>query len=385
MISHAQPAAPPTDTAPAYSPGLQGVIAGETAICRVDPDAGLLYRGYDIHELAQTASFEQVVWLLLHDDLPAPMELASIRQELAEQNAIPPAVIDMLRFMPANAHPMDALRTGISMLAAFDPDLNDNSHDANLRKSIRLIARAPTVLGAAWRTSQGLEPAHADGDGRTSFASRLLYALNAVSPEPWQAQAMNIILNLYAEHDFNASTFAARVTASTLADIYAAATSAIGALKGPLHGGANEQATNALLDVESPDNAAAWVRARLASGQKIMGFGHRIYKRGDSRVPIMRQLAREIGHRLGQGQWADICEALEEAMQAEKSICANVDLYAAPVMHMLDIPPILNTPIFACARMAGWCAHVTEQHDHNRLIRPNSLYTGPGRRSWPIR
>jgi 2-methylcitrate synthase/citrate synthase II len=369
---------PTPPSPPSYSPGLEGVIAGETAICHVDPSGILLYRGYDIHGLAAKATFEQVVGLLVHGQLSEPAETERLRIELADAAALPPAVIDALRLIPPTAHPMDALRTGVSMLSAFDAEVDDNAHVTNVRKAIRLIGRTPTVMATAWRLARGQPIVPVDSAAR--FAERLLHGISGAAPQPWQAEAMDVVLALYAEHDFNAGTFSARVTASTLSDIYAAVTSAIGTLKGPLHGGANEQAMNVLREVGTGANAAAWIAGKLARKEKVMGFGHRVYRTGDSRVPVMRELLRKIGQQVGQEQWADICEALETAMSGQKGICANVDLYAAPVLHLLGIPAALNTPIFACARMAGWCAHVIEQHDHNRLIRPKSIYVGPARR-----
>ena len=366
-----------------YSPGLEGVIAGESAICQVDPNAGLLYRGYDVHELAVLASFEEVVWLLLYGELPTSSESEQIREQLAEEAALPAAVTSVLRLLPVKSHPMDALRTGVSMLGMFDPDETDNSKAANLRKTLRLVGKTPTLTTSAWRIAHGQE-LYTPGS-HLSLAARFLFNLAGKEPEDWRAQAMNTIFVLYAEHDFNASTFAARVTASTLSDIYAAITSALGTLKGPLHGGANEQAMNVLAEIGTPDRADAWVAEKLAHHDKISGFGHRVYRTGDSRVPVMRQLARTLGKRFGKEQMVAVCEELEAVMARRKNLYANVDLYAAPVFAMLDIPPELNTPIFACARMAGWCAHVVEQHEHNRLIRPRSLYTGPPRRAFPDR
>jgi citrate synthase len=284
--------------------------------------------------------------------------------------------------LPASAHPIDELRTGVSMLGMFDPDENDNSHAANLRKSIRLIAKVSTLVTSSWRIKQGQQPQ----TSREShpFAERFLFNLGRKDPEPWRVSAFNVILNLYAEHEFNASTFAARVTASTLSDMYAAITSALGTLKGPLHGGANEQSLNVLTEIGTPENADKWVADRLARHEKISGFGHRVYRTGDSRVPVMRGLARELAHRFGKENLVAVCEELEAVMARRKGLYANVDLYAAPVFALLDIPPELNTPIFACARVAGWCAHVIEQHEHNRIIRPRSLYTGPARRAFPM-
>jgi 2-methylcitrate synthase len=370
-----------TETKPVYSPGLAGVIAGETEICWVDPNAGLMYRGYDIHGMAEQASFEEVAYLLLNGELPSTEQLGKFSREIATQRELPTPVVKMLRLMPRETHPMDMLRTGVSMLAPFDPDLNDHSHAANIRKAIRLIARVSTLITDGWRISQGEEPLPEKVD--LTSAGNLFYKLTGNVPQAWQIRMLDTIFILYADHEFNASTFAARVTASTLADIYAAVTSACGTLKGPLHGGANEESMKMLDDIKTPDRAEGWLKEQLAKKAKIMGFGHRVYKEGDSRVPIMREIGRDLGKRTGKEQWIPICEKLEETMEREKHLCANVDLYAAPVFTMLGFPPELNTPIFGASRVAGWCAHVVEQHDHNRLIRPRSLYTGPKLRPYP--
>jgi len=369
-----------TEPKPAYSPGLAGVIAGETAICWVDPNAGLMYRGYDIHDMAEKASFEEVAYLLLNGELPNFEQLAKFNREIATQRELPAPVVKMLRLMPRDTHPMDMLRTGVSMLGPFDNDLNDHSHAANIRKSIRLIARVSTLVTDGWRISRGKEPLLEKPD--LTQAGNFFYKLTGGVPQTWQIRMLDTIFILYADHEFNASTFAARVTASTLADIYAAVTSACGTLKGPLHGGANEESMKMLDEIKTPDRAEAWLKKKLAAKDKIMGFGHRVYKKGDSRVPIMREIGRDLGKRTGNEQWIPICERLEQTMEREKHLCANVDLYAAPVLTMLGFPPELNTPIFAAARVAGWCAHVVEQHDHNRLIRPRSLYVGPEMRPY---
>ncbi len=370
-----------TEPKPSYSPGLEGVIAGETSICWVDPDAGLLYRGYDIHELASHVRYEEVAWLLLHGELPTKEQSASFSRQLEEQRPLPRQVIEALRQFPSGTHPMDLLRTGVSMLAAFDRDLNDHSHTANLRKATRLIAQVSTLITSGWRIAHGGEPPPAQPD--LTHAANFLYSLSGERPEAWQTDLLDTILVLYADHEFNASTFAARVTASTMADMYAAVTTGLGTLKGPLHGGANEETMKMLREIGSPDRAESWVKERLARKEKIVGFGHRVYKKGDSRVPAMRELARQLGQRFGQEQWAPLCEGLEAVMEREKKLCANVDLYAAPVFYLLGFPSELNTPLFACSRISGWCAHIIEQHDHNRLIRPRSLYTGPARRACP--
>ncbi len=371
------------ESKPNYSPGLEGVIAGETSICWVDPNAGLLYRGYDVHDLASHASFEEVVWLLLHGELPTMEELAGLGRELAAERALPAKVIEMLRVLPRGTLPMDALRTGVSMLAAFDSELNDHSHEANMRKATALIPKISALVADGWRVQQGLElfPSKAD----LPTAANFLYQLKGRVPEIWESKMFDAILILYAEHEFNASTFSARVTASTMADMYAAITTALGTLKGPLHGGANEETMKMLREIGTPDRAESWLKDRLARKEKIMGFGHRVYKSGDSRVPMMRDLARDLGRRHGKEAWVDICEKLEAAMEREKHLCANLDLYAAPVFLLLGIPPELNTPIFAVSRISGWCAHVIEQHDRNRLIRPRSVYVGQAKRPYPTR
>ncbi len=370
----------PAAEKPAYSPGLAGVIAGETEICWVDPNAGLMYRGYDIHEMAEKANFEEVAYLLLNGELPSAAQVQEFSQALAAERSLPKEVLEMLRLLPKNTHPMDMLRTGVSMLGPFDPDLNDHSHEANIRKSIRLIAKVSTLITDGYRIQRGENPLPERPD--LTLAGNIFYKLTGEVPQDYKIRMMDTIFILYADHEFNASTFAARVTAATLTDMYAAVTSAVGTLKGPLHGGANEEAMKMLDAIGTADRAEAWMMDALAKKAKIMGFGHRVYKSGDSRVPIMREIGRDLGERVGKDQWIPICEKLEATMEREKHLCANVDLYAAPVFTMLKFPSELNTPIFAASRIAGWCAHVVEQHDHNRLIRPRSLYTGPAARPY---
>jgi citrate synthase len=362
-------------SAPAYSPGLAGVIAGESAICEVSSNAGLTYRGYDVHEMAGKAPFEEVAFLLLHGELPRASELESFSKQLSAERELPRQAIDLLRLLPRDTHPMDMLRTGFSALSSFDPDLNDHSHDANFRKAIRIIAKISTLTTAAWRLANGKDPVAPRAD--LSHSANFLWCFDGKEPDAWRVRAMDILFLLYAEHEFNASTFAARVTASTLADIYAAITTAIATLKGPLHGGANEEAMKMMLEIGKPEMVEAWLKPRLARKEKIMGFGHRVYKTGDSRVPVLRDLTRDIGQRLGQPQWVAIGEKLDEVMERDKNLYANADLYAAPVFYMMGIPADLNTPLFACSRASGWAANIIEQHDNNRLIRPRSKYTGP--------
>jgi len=364
-----------------FSPGLAGVIAGESSICWVDPNSGLRYRGYDVDDLARDSSFEEIAWLLLQGEMPSDAQLKTFRNQLAADRELPPAVIKILHDYPKDARAMDVLRTGTSLLSSFDPDIGKLDHDANVRKSIRLLARMTTLVTASWRIMHGHQPVDKGED--LTLAGRFLFSLTGHAPKPWQIKALNIMLILYAEHEFNASTFAARVTASTLADIYSAVVSAIGTLEGPLHGGANEEAMKMLRDIGSAGNAEAWVKERLAKREKIMGFGHRVYRTGDSRVPITRRVLGEVAAERGQPHWLEVCMKLEEVMQKEKGLFANLDLYAAPILYLLEIPAALNTPIFACSRVTGWCAHVIEQQDHNRLIRPRCLYRGPEPRSLP--
>ena len=361
-----------------YHPGLEGVIAGETAISTVS--GGLSYRGYSIEDLARNSSFEEVAYLLLYGDLPNAEQLDEFHKRLEAASQIPPAIIEAIRHFPATANPMDVLRSGASMLAHWDPEIADNSHDANVRKAERLLAQLPIVMAAHHRLKQGKEPVPPEA-GR-SLAANCLNMLFRADPSPGHEKAMDVSLILYAEHEYNASTFTSRVVVSTLSDLHSGIVAAIGALKGPLHGGANEKVMDVLGAVGKKENAEKWIRDALARKEKIMGFGHRVYKKGDSRVPVMRDLAREMGQRFREPHWVATCEALESAMEKQKGLYANVDLYAATVFHLMKIPMELNTPIFACARMAGWCAHVIEQHDHNRIIRPSCRYTGPGRRAY---
>ena len=255
-----------------------------------------------------------------------------------------------------------------------------SSAEANLRKSVRLAAQVASLVTTAWRVAHDGDPVPSNPDLR--HAANFLYEFTGSVPETWQSDMFDTLLVLYADHEFNASTFAARVTASTLADMHAAITTALGTLKGPLHGGANEASLRMLEEIGSPARAEAWAMERLKRKERIMGFGHRVYRQGDSRVPMTRALARSLGRQLGQEHWVAICEKLEEVMAREKQLCANVDLYAGPLLHMMGLPLELSTPIFACARVIGWCAHVMEQHANNRLIRPRSRYIGPPRRHY---
>ena len=364
-----------------YSPGLEGVIAGESAISRIDVEINrLILRGYDLVELTEQACYEEVAYLLLYGELPTSVELAAFNDELRAQRELPGPVVDLLRSAPADAHPMDLLRTSVSALSFFDPEVRDNSHQANVRKTLRLMARIPTAIATGYRFSQGLEAVAPSAD--LDHSANLLYMLRGEAPPAYEVEAVNVSLILYAEHGYNASAFTGRVVASTLSDIYAAVTAAIGALAGPLHGGANEAAMEMLLEVGDRATAEQWVLDALAQKKKIMGFGHREYKNGDSRVPAMKKVGRQIAEAVGEAQWPDLADVVEETMLREKGIFPNVDFPCAYTYYMMGIPIPLYTPIFVASRVVGWAAHVIEQHDGNRLIRPNHIYTGPEHRAF---
>ncbi len=355
-------------------PGLEGVVAGETAICSVRPEGELIYRGYDVHDLAEQAAFEEVAYLVLHGRLPSRAEFDAFDEELRSQRALPPGVVESLKGLPSDAVPMDALRTAVSALALYDPDAGDDSRDANLRKATRLLARMATVVAALHRLSQGLEVV--EPDPKLHHAANFLYMLRGERPEEFEARVLEVTLILYMEHEFNASTFTARVIASTLSDLYGAVVGAIAALKGPLHGGANEKAMDVILEIGEPERAEAWVEESLRRKERVMGFGHRIYKTADSRVEVAKKWGVLLGRQLDDTRLSDICITVEEVMRREKNLCPNVDFYAAPIYHMMKIPISLNTPIFAMSRVVGWSAHIIEQMDNNRLYRPNSRYVG---------
>jgi len=359
----------------AYSPGLEGVIAGESALSRIDVEINrLILRGYDLVELTENACYEEVAYLLLYGALPTAAELAVFNQELRTERALPGPVVDLLRTAPADAHPMDLVRTAVSALAFFDVETRDNSHEANVRKTVRLMAKIPTAIATGHHFAQGLEPVAPDAE--LDQAANLLYMLRGERPPAYEVEAMNVSLILYAEHGYNASAFTGRVVASTLADLYAAVTAAIGALGGPLHGGANEAAMEMLLQVGDRETAELWVLDALREKKKIMGFGHREYKNGDSRVPSMKKVGRQIAEAIGEAKWPDLADVVEGTMLREKGIFPNVDFPCAYTYYMMGIPIPLYTPIFVSSRVVGWAAHIIEQHDGNRLIRPNHIYVG---------
>lgn len=364
---------------PVY-PGLEGVLAGESAICDVEESTGqLLYRGYPIQDLAERASFEEVAYLLLMGKLPNREELAGFSAELVGSRPLPETTLRFLKSVPASVHLMDFLRTAVSFQGLDDPDRGSNTHEANLRKAIRLIARMPVLLAAFQNgRREPLSP-----DPSLSHAANLLWMLTGKRPDPFSAKVMEVSLILYAEHEFNASTFAARVTASSLSDLHSAITAAIGSLKGPLHGGANEAVMKMLLEIGGVENAESFVRDRLARKERIMGFGHRVLKKGDIRSDIIKRYAKELGERKKDTKWFVLSERIEELVRREKGLPPNLDFYSASAYYLMGLPIELDTPLFVCSRIAGWSAHVLEQHDHNRLIRPRCRYTGPPERPFP--
>jgi citrate synthase len=356
--------------------GLRNVVAGESGISSIDGQRGVLaYRGIDIHELAERSSFEEVVFLLHRGTLPSRPQLEEMRTALVRDRPVPAAVLDLLRRLPRGTHPMTTLRTAVSALGAFDPDGEDHGEAARARKALRLTAQMATLVAALDRIRRGEEPVPPDPG--LGHAANFLFMLTGSRPSAAAARAMDVALVLHADHEFNASTFAARVAASTLADIHGAVTAALATLKGPLHGGANEAVMQMLEAVGDPGRAEACVREAFAQKRKIMGFGHAVYRTEDPRATHLRRLSRELGEERGERLWFDLSERVEAVVRAEKGLYANVDFYSASLYRALGIPTDLFTPVFAVSRVAGWTAHVLEQLGNNRLIRPESQYTGP--------
>ncbi|MBX6394467.1 MAG: citrate synthase [Alicyclobacillaceae bacterium] len=359
-----------------YSAGLEDVVAAESQICFIDGKQGrLVYRGYDIHDLVQHASFEEVIYLLWHGKLPGKSELTDFTAQLRQNQALPEPVLAAMRNFPRTALPMDVLRTTVSTLAMYDPDGGDNSREANLRKAIRLVAQLPTIVAAWERLRKGEEPVAPRSD--LTIAGNFLYMLFGKTPSSLHEKAFDMALILHADHELNASTFSARVTAATLSDMYSAITSAIGTLKGPLHGGANEQVMRMLLEIGEIDRAADWVKDALAQKKKIMGFGHRVYRTEDPRATHLRRMSEELGREAGDLKWFQMSQVIERVVKEEKGLYPNVDFYSASTYYSMGIPIDLYTPIFAVSRIAGWTAHVLEQYANNRLIRPRAEYVGP--------
>jgi citrate synthase len=364
-------------TTPAYSPGLDGVIAGETAVCTVE--GGLSYRGYFVGDLAEHCSFDEVAHLLLHGELPTAARLAAFQARVAAARRLAPPIKDLLAALPKWTVPLDALRTAVSALAHFDQDASDNSHDANVRKAERLLAQIPVAIADYYHLSKGNSPLPARQD--LGHSANFLYMLRGAEATPEEVKAMDVSLILYAEHEFNASTFAARVIVSTLSDLHSGITGAIGALKGPLHGGANEKVVDILTAAGGqPDTAEKWVRDALTRKERIMGFGHRVYKTGDVRAGILKTYSRKAAESAGTVALEDTADVIERVMAAEKNMFPNLDWPAGRLYHAMKLEIPLYTPIFAMSRITGWAAHVIEQLDNNRLIRPRALYKGPDRR-----
>jgi citrate synthase len=354
--------------------GLEGIVATSSDICYIDGDEGILsYQGFDIHTLADNATFEEVIYLLWHGSLPERSELDRLKAALVKFRPIPEQVAAFLKSVP-KAPPMDVLRTAVSMLSLYDPLNNDNSNEASLEKAQHLMAQTATIV-TTYHRLRGGEPV-IEGDPHLGFAANFLYTLTGKKPDDVMEHVFDVALILHADHELNASTFAGRVTAATLSDIHSAVTSAIGALKGPLHGGANEDVIRMLLQAGSESAALQHVHERLANKIKIPGFGHRVYHTEDPRATHLRAMSEELGRRTGHLDLYLTSKKIEETIKELKHLNANVDFYSASTYYSLGIPIDIFTPIFAVSRMSGWTAHILEQYRNNRLIRPRAEYTG---------
>ena len=354
--------------------GLEGIVAAESKICYIDGDAGILsYQGYNIHTLAEKATFEEVIYLLWYGRLPKQAELDQLKAALVANREIPAEVAAFLK-SAGKAVPMDVLRTAVSMLSLYDPEAKDSSIEASERKAVKLMARTPTIVTTFDRLRNGKEVVA--GDPKLDMAANFLYTLTGKKPDEVMERAIDIALILHADHELNASTFAARVVAATLSDIYSAVTAGIGALKGPLHGGANEDAIKMLLATGTADKAIEHVKNMLANKQKVPAFGHRVYHTTDPRATHLKALSEEIGKRTGHEDLYLTSKRIEQYMKESKNLNANVDFYSASTYYSLGIPIDLFTSVFAVSRMSGWTAHVLEQYRNNRLIRPRADYTG---------
>lgn len=362
--------------------GLEGVVATSSKICYIDGNQGVLsYFGYNIHTLAENATFEEVIYLLWNGRLPKADELKSLKASLAAERDLAPEVNSFLKSVPKDALPMDMLRTAVSMLSLYDPEARDNSIESSERKASKLMARVASIVTSYNNLRNGREPF--PGDPNLSYAANFLYTLTGKKPDEVMERVFDVALILHADHELNASTFAARVTAATLSDIYSAVTSAIGALKGPLHGGANEDVIRLLLATKSPDDAVEKVKDDLNKKKKVSGFGHRVYKVLDPRAIHLKKMSEELGKRTGHTELYEKSSRVEQTISEMKGLNANVDFYSASTYYSLGIPVDLFTPIFAVSRMSGWTAHVLEQYRNNRLIRPRADYTGlPDGQPW---
>ena len=367
--------------------GLEDVVVAQSSICFIDGQRGqLVYRGYDIDDLVENASFEEVAWLLWHGDLPTQTELDGLKADLAHSMVLPQHLLDLLHTLPFDANPMRVLAIGAAALGTLDPAADDMSGPANNAKAVRLTAQLPLLMNSWHRISNDMEPiAPVVGE---SLAYNMLYCMDGKVPDPYAVETMDAALILHADHELNASTFSARVTAATLSDLHSAVVSAINTLKGPLHGGANEAVMKMLEEIGEVDKAAAYVENATANKKKIMGFGHRVYKAKDPRAVILERMSEELGKRAGNTKWFEMTHAVEQAFQpkvAAKQLFPNVDFYSASAYQVMGIPHSLFTPIFACSRVVGWTAHLLEQYANNRLFRPSSDYIGEtGRKYSPI-
>ena len=371
----------------AFKDGLEDVVAARSAICAIDGTAGrLYYRGYEIGDLAGSVPFEDVTFLLWRGELPTTGEAAEFRARMNAERGLPAPIVNLLRGLPRDCHPLDALRTAVSLAAALDPDVRANDVDANVRKSIRLLNRIPEIVAAWHRLRTGREPV--DGDAAGSHAAYFLGLLEGRGPSPDVARVLDVTLTLHADHEFNASTFAARVAVATLADLHAAVVAAIATLKGPRHGGANEDVLLMLREIGDPARAEAFVASRLGQREgrsraeradpksRVPGFGHRVYRVDDARARVLRGMAKSMAEATGRTRMFAVAEAVYDAMRARTNLPVNVDFFSAVVYDALGIPADLCTSIFATGRIAGWCAHALEQYADNRLIRPRAHYTG---------
>ncbi|HEV8616225.1 MAG TPA: citrate/2-methylcitrate synthase [Methylomirabilota bacterium] len=379
----------------AWKAGLEDVIAARSAICAIDGAAGrLFYRGYEIGELAGAVPFEEVTALLWRGELPSPTGSAAFRRALAGARGLPGPVVDLLRTLPRDGHPLDALRTAVSLTAVLDPDARSNEPEANEAKALRLMNRVPEIVAAWSRIRGGQAPIETRAGG--SHAAYLLWLLHGREPSPDVARTLDVILTLHADHEFNASTFAARVAVATLADLHAAIVAAIATLKGPRHGGANDDVLAMLQDIAEPGRVEAYVEARLGSRgamsksqradpkTRMPGFGHRVYRVDDARARVLRGMAKSMAEATGRARLFEVAERVYDAMKARTSLPVNVDFFSAVVYDALGIAPDFCTSIFATGRIAGWCAHALEQYADNRLIRPRADYIGSPPRRMPI-
>jgi citrate synthase len=359
--------------------GLAGVVADETAISMVNEATNsLLYRGYPVQDLAASCSFEQVAYLIWHGELPKPEELERFTNDERARRDVSARILETLSTLPLDCHPMDVMRSAVSLFGAFDPDEDDSSVEANLRKSLSMMAKLPTIVAFEQRRRRGEGPI--PPDEQLSYSENFFQMCFGEVPDKEVVSAFEVSMILYAEHSFNASTFTARVITSTLSDIYSAVTGAIGALKGPLHGGANEAVMVMLEEIGDPNNAQSWLTDALANKRKIMGFGHRVYKHGDSRVPTMRASLERLAKLKGADDLMALYENLERAMIEAKAIHPNLDFPSGPAYHLMGFDTPMFTPIFVMSRITGWTAHVVEQLANNALIRPLSAYSGPSER-----